>query len=240
MKNKVFSLLLLGAMFALPFSVNAEEVKPSDFNDSRNITVGEVDTTVYSVDIQWTNLSYNYKYDKTTNSFEFVPPLACQGIDATEQSMRDELQQYVEDGIGVFDDNTCTTAHVGEFQSGTIYYAQNGVYPTMQVEDHSINGKIKAKASFTPSGSYANWVNGKFYEYTTYNNKKIQYHNELTNGYLTSSPITSGPQGSGEVVGYLLTGALKLDINSQYNGEKVVEAGSTIGTLTLEISQDTD
>ncbi len=236
MKNKVFSLLLLGAMFALPFSVNAEEVKPSDFNDSRNVTVGEVDATVYSVDIEWVNLSFDYKYDKTTNSFSFVPPLACQAIEANASYGLGRLQEDVANGYGVFDDNTCTTAHTGEFQEGNTYYVQDGFFPTMQVEDRSINGKIKAKASFTPSGSYANWVVGKFYEYTTYDNKQIEYHNELDNGYLASSPVTSG----GGIVGYSLTGHLKLDINNQYNGEKVVEAGSTIGTLTLEISQDTD
>lgn len=242
MKKKLFGTLMLATLFALPMFVNAEEKQPSDFNDSKDVIVGSVETTVYLVDVEWDNLSFDWKYDRDTNKFEFVPPLACQAIDTTNASMIEELQGYVADGIGVFDNDTCTTTHTGEFTSGTTYYAQSGVYPTVHIEDRSINGKIKAKASFTPSGSYADWVVGKFYDYTSYTNKKVVYHDELTDGYFTSSPITVGGQLSegGTIVGYFLAAALKLDINSEYTGEKVVESGSTIGTITLEISQDND
>jgi len=234
MKTKVSKLLLLAAMFALPLCVSAEEAKPSDFNDEQTVVVGEVDTTVYSVEIQWTDLSYDWKYDKDTNDFKFMPSLACQAVTGNA------LQDYITSGETIYSDNTCATLHTGEYQNENTYYVQNGFFPTVQVEDYSVNGKIKAKASFAPSGSFANWVTGKFYEYTTYDNKKIEYHNELTDGYLKSNPITSGEGGTGNILGYLLTGTLKLEVNNEYTGEKVVETGNTIGTVTLEISEDTN
>ena len=234
MKNKVFSLLLLGAMFTLPLSVHAEEPKvPSDFNDQKSVTVGDVDATVYSVDVEWGDLSYDWKYDSTTNKFEFRQPLNCQGVEANANYGIGYLQGERENGVKIFSDSTCSTLFEGEFAEGTVYYAQNGIYSSIRVLDHSIKGRVKANVEFTPSNSYS-WVNGKFYQNYTFTpvTEKIQYQTELANGLL---PVYDLQNGTREMFGYL-----KLDVNSNYNGTKTVEAGTTLGTVTLAISQDTD
>lgn len=232
MKTKVSKLLLLAAIFALPLCVSAEEAKPSDFNDEQTVVVGEVDTTVYSVDIEWGDLSYDWKYDKGTNSFGFKSPLACQGILANANYGLGRLQEAVEEGYKVYDDNQCSTPHTGDFVEGNVYYAQNGIYSSIRVLDNSINGRIKAKVEFNPSSSY-NWVIGKFYQNYTLApvTEKIEYQIELTDGYLPVYQL----EDTREMYGYL-----KLDVNNEYTGEKVVEQGSTIGTITLEISEDTN
>jgi len=244
MKNKLFKFIMLSTMFALPLCVNAEEsIDPSTFNEEQTVVVGDVDSTVYSVDITWNDLSYDWKYDRATNSFDFKPSLSCQGIEANENTF-EELQEVLLAGDKVYTDDQCTieddsTALAGGFEPGTVYYIQNGVASTIQIEDYSVNGRIKAKATFEPSGSYADWVIGKFYQFTTYDNNELEYHNELTDGYLpVDGTITTGPNG--EIIGYSLIGSLKLDINKEYTGEKNVESGSTIGTITLEISNYTE
>ena len=232
MKTKISNLLLLTAMIALPLSVNAEEVKPSDFNEEKTVVVGDVDVTVYSVDIEWGDLSYDWKYDKETNSFGFKAPLGCNGYVASSEEAIENFESWVSGGQKMYSDNTCTTLHTGEFEIGNTYYQTSKVGGKIRVVDNSVNGKIKAKVGFTPASSY-DWVIGKFYAgYTlTPATGLIEYQNELTDNYL---PVTPGLSIRA------LDGYLKLDVNNEYTGEKVVEQGSTIGTVTLEISEDTN
>lgn len=246
MKNKLFKFIMLSTMFALPLCVNAEEsIDPSTFNDEQTVVVGDVDSTVYSVDITWNDLSYDWKYDRATNSFDFKSSLSCRAI---EPEQKEELKEYITSGDKIYTNDQCSIetdlshlAGTEDFEIENTYYVNEAPAPTIQIEDHSVNGRIKANATFAPSGSYADWVTGKFYHFTTYDNNELEYHDELIDGYLPlDGTKTSGPLDTGEILGYSYIASLKLDINNEYTGEKVVESGSTIGTITLEISNYTE
>lgn len=228
--KKVLSLLLVAAL-VLPLGT-VFAAQPSDYNDTKNVTVGVVDsTTVYSVDIAWGDLSYDWKLVSGTNEFVFEPELNVMGNVASSQTVIDQLEQYVTDGLAVYDDYTLTTPHVGEFQLNNTYYTKTSPAPTISVEDRSVNGRIKARATFAPSSAYSSWVTGNFYKNTSYASNKLVYKNELTNGYLNLAKI--GPSYYGEAY-------LQLAVNNALASGKTVEAGATIGTITLEISQNTD
>lgn len=230
MKTKISNLLLLAAMIMLPLSVNAEEVKPSDFNEEKTVVVGEVDTPVYSVDVYWKGFSYDWKYDKETNRFGFKPSIGCEGYKEGSET----FQAWIDAGEKVYSDNQCTTLQTGEFVAENTYYRKTNVNGYVSVTDNSVNGRIKAKVGFTPSNSY-DWVAGKFYQDYTFDpsTESIEYGSELVDNYLALVPGFS-------LNSRLLHGILKLEVNNKYTGSETIEAGEIIGTVTLEISQDTD
>lgn len=231
MKKKLFSMLMLTTLFALPVFVNAEEVKqPSDFNDTKDVVVGNIDTTVYSVDVHWSGFSYDWKYDKETNKFGFKSSIGCEGYKVTS----DTFQDWIDAGEKVYLDNQCTSLQTGDFVAENTYYRKTNVNGYVSVADNSVNGRIKAKVGFTPSNSY-DWVSGKFYQgyIFTPSTESIEYGNELVNNYLS---LVSNFSGSSR----LLHGILKLEVNDKYNGSETIETGATIGTVTLEISEDND
>ena len=229
--NKVFSLIMLGVMFTLPLPVHAvESSNPSDFNDSKTVTVGNVETPVYSVDVAWGSLAYDWKYNKDMNEFEFKASLGCEGY--VMSSGDTTLQSYKEQEI-LYSDNKCTTKQTSNLVNGTTYYLKSGVGGEISVIDNSTNGKVKAAVQFTPSQKY-NWVSGKFFGSYSFGlaTEDIDYFDEITNGYL--------PEVQGGLSIRKLRGWLKLDVDSNYTDAKTVKSGETIGTVTVAIIQDTN
>lgn len=253
MKKKLFSMLMLTAAFAMPMFVNAEEVKqPSDFNDQKSVIVGNIDEPVYSVDIEWGNFSYDWKYDKDTNKFGFKANVGCEGYVMSDGMT--ELPYYKANNL-LYSDNTCSTLQTADLVNGTTYYAKTSVGGFVRILDESVNAKIKANASFTPSQDYE-WISGKFYKSLAFSpvSGKIQYFNQISDGYLSENTdpipefeepleiqtILSGFNQPTSEFRRAFTAWLSLDINDQVTQSNTITAADVIGTVTIEISQDTD
>ncbi|MBQ3445226.1 hypothetical protein IJG29_00620 [Candidatus Saccharibacteria bacterium] len=201
---------------------------------SQDVTVGDVDSTIYEHQIHWGNLVFDWKYDESTNTYGFKSKIGC-GIvaDGVEAS-----QVYQENG-NLYTDNTCTTLATGELSANGQYYAKTISSGHVTVEDKSTNGRINAKAIFEPASSYS-WVTGKIglqpmgmaYGVPTallgYNpaTDTITY-NELSDGNLQST--VSG--------GRILEGYLYLTVNDTAAARTAnIASNDKIGELTIEIT----
>lgn len=257
MKKKLFGALMLTTMFALPVFANADEVKePADFNDEKTVVVGEVDTTVYQVDIEWGNFSYDWKYDRDTNKFGFKANLGCEGAGQMgDGNLITESLEYFKSNNLLYSDNTCSTLQTSELVDGTAYYAKTQVGGFVRILDESVNAKIKANASFTPSQDYG-WISGKFYKSLTFSpvSGKIQYFNQISDGYLSENTdpipefeepleiqtILRGFDQPTSEYHRAFTAWLSLDVNDQVIQSNTITSEDVIGTVTIQISQDTD
>ena len=196
---------------------------------THDVTVGEVDETVYSVEIDWgNNMVFNWKYSYDTNSFGFKPNLGCEGYVMSGADIH--LTQAQEDGR-LYSDNTCTTLQTGELENGTSYYQKTAIGGHIHVEDSSINGRVKVHASFTPDENY-DWVVGKFagtYEHNL-TTGEIAYSDDFEDGYLV-------PQlGS---IGYAIYHSwLHLETDNNLVSSESITSNDTIGTGTLTIEPD--
>ena len=203
-------------------------------NATQDVTVGEVDETVYSVDINWGDMTFDWKYNKNANSFSFMPQLSCNTVAVFPDGA--EWLESVQDLEQLYSDKLCTELYSGDIEENATYYYDAGlenvaVKPEswIYVRDESSNGKTNFSYSFTAEDDY-DWVSGGFAEYALVSSdrKTITYYND-SEEYKTASGLTS--------VGYRPSKYFYLenDGDSQH-----VNSGDKIGTITITISPDTN
>ncbi len=189
-------------------------------SESQDVTVGEVDVPIYSVDIEWGDMVFDWKYNEETNEYNFESPKQCEAFiysgEATEQKM--------------YSDNTCSSLVSNPVGSNTYYRKEHG-NDRVAVYDESENGQIKARVSFTPEAKYA-WITGKIGEYTYYPNGDDYDFEEYENGVLQ----VRGSRGLAPA--YL--GELKLEKNANSSTDKYssISKDDKIGTITITIEPD--
>ena len=126
-------------------------------SQTRDVTVGEVDETVYSVDIDWGDMTFDWKYAGDINKFGFEPSRTCLGEPYQHGELsNDELNSGI-----LYSDSSCTVVVEEEPEEGATVYSKSGFENYVTVQDGSTNGKVKVSASFTPENNY-DWVNGEF------------------------------------------------------------------------------
>lgn len=230
--NKIITTGVASLMLsAIPvLSTFAETV--STGSQSYDVTVGEVDKTIYSVDIQWGDMSFDWKYNESTNEFDFQPHHGCTAVSPMADGKL--WVEYQRDNGWLFSDSECHEQFTGDILNDGTYYAACDGQPMsyISVTDSSIAGKIKPTFSFTPEDDYG-WVSGVFGVFDSGFN--LEGNNE-------------GPQfKTGEIVTMITAGntnystQLLLEKNS---GKTVdpssVSAGDKIGTVTVNIEPDLD
>ena len=187
---------------------------------TQDVTVGEVDEPVYSVDIEYGSFVFDWKYDSTTNEYNFKSPKGCVALiysgEATEQKM--------------YSDDTCSSL-VSSPIGGNTYYSKEHVDDRVVVYDESENGQIKARVSFTPEAKYA-WITGKIGEYTYYPNGDDYAFEEYENGVL---PVRGSRALAPAHYGYL---KLEKNANSNTNLYNSISKDDKIGTVTITIEPD--
>lgn len=209
-------------------------------SQTRDVTVGEVDETVYSVDINWGDMTFDWKYDRATNSFDFKAHHACQAAvynSNTTDTFVDEAKN-----IGrLYSDTNCSLLETGELIDSNIYYILEDV-PDGQVvvDDYSTNGKVKVSASFTPEDGYS-WVTGKFGVWRTAGGGNPPFgdyteFNEFTNGVFPEDGVIY----TGEtILGRSFSGHLNLEKNTQTEiSTNSISTSDKIGTVTITIEPD--
>ena len=205
------------ALAAMPV-VSTFALDPGSY--TQDVTVGEVDEPVYSVDIEWGNLIFDWKYNAETNEYNFESPKQCVAFiysgAATEQKM--------------YSDDTCGSL-VSNPVGGNTYYAKEHGNDRVVVYDESENGQIKARLSFTPEAKYA-WVTGKIGEYIYYPNGDDYTFEEYENGVL--------PVRGSRALAPAHRGELKLEknANSTTNVYSSISKDDKIGTVTITIEPD--
>lgn len=190
------------------------------FTGFKDVTVGEVDETVYSVDIDWGDMTFDWKYDAEANEFNFQPHKRCMAI-ANNDSTTSVLMTLQEQGKLYNDLTSCETPAASPLDAEMYaYLAPDG---GIGVYDSSTNGKIKAKLSFSASEEYS-WVNGKFGTWSVLSGDTfIEYANE----YL---PMAYNGSSYGNLV---------LEKNSNYDASaESVATNDKIGTVTITIEPD--
>ena len=165
MKKALILATILGSL--LPAIMPAFGAYAVD-SQSHDVTVGEVDETIYSVDIYWGgDLAFDWKYDEETNSHDFRAKKSCFAMRGDVAYQGDwygmGVQNYLSAAKGaslVYSDSECTNVYYGDIDPDTMYYSRIGVDGQIIVTDRSTNGSLSATMSFTPEENY-NWVVGK-------------------------------------------------------------------------------
>lgn len=198
-----------------PQAANAK----GDMIGVHDVTVGEVDETVYSVDLSWGDMTFDWKYDAEANEFNFQPHKKCMGI-ANNDSTVSVLMSLQEQGRLYEDSTSCETLATSPLDAEM--YATLVPDGGIGMYDYTVNGKLKAKLSFTASENY-DWVTGKFGDWV---GPSMDTFIEFTDEYLPTSNNTS-------------YGSLVLEKNNNYDASAIsVTTSDKIGTVTITIEPD--
>ena len=242
MKKSIICGIAAFAMAATPmFSVFAEAPQAGTadgyFMGSKDATVGEVDETVYSVDLNWGDMVFDWKYNPITNGYAFVSNTICQ--------MPAELDvQYLSIIGNLYSDYACTEAVKSDGPielEGHNYSSMIPSFSTIKLQDNSINGKVKARASFAPSDNYS-WVNGVFSDLAL-SNPRYVYTTNTFDSYEASDGTFKSGMGSIPLPGeplrqnsYVLF-HLEIDEEAEYDANSV-SPNDKIGAITINIEPD--
>ena len=231
MKKTIICGMTSLAMAAAPV-LGASAEGPADLGESRDVTVGEVDETVYSVDINWGDMAFDWKYNAGTNDFNFEAHPRCDAVSAVVDGK--VWLEYQRDNGWLFSNDTCSEQYSGEITDGATYYASEGATKsTMDITDNSTNGRIKASASFASEDKY-NWVDGVFgFMDSGWDGPDVPHRTPefvvYTDGVLPFKNV------GGNMVAH---GELELTKNSSYVPGAAIEASDKIGTVTINIEPD--
>lgn len=196
-------------------------------SQTRDVTVGEVDGTIYSVDINWGDMIFDWKYNEETNRFGFQHHSICHAVSTVADGI-DWLESEKNNG-NIYSDESCMNVFTDEIAYNTTYYYRvSRSEAVMDVTDRSTNGKVKVKASFTPTDNYS-WVSGRFSS-IAYLAEQGGYSQDLDDGYLKAV--------AGNQVSTVLNGILYLEGDNTHVTSDAVHAGDKIGTITLTIEPD--
>ena len=165
-KNLLVGIIGLSALALFTTNVNAETIDLENVSETgKSVIVGEVDVPVYSVDITWGDLTYDWKYDDVTKEYYWREQINC------EKLYNDEYETlkhgYENRNLNLYWDDNCETElsyGVYDFEtaiSQNVYYSQDKGGGTISIVDNSANGEIVPSVSWTSEDKY-NFVQGKF------------------------------------------------------------------------------
>lgn len=221
---------VLGVFAEAPQASNAN----GDMVGAHDVTVGNVDETVYSVDINWGDMAFDWKYNSSTGKYEFKSKVSCQiNIDGVA------AWQVLKEHNNLYTDGECTNLEEGEINSHGPYYQKGIGSGYISVVDSTINGKVKATAAFTPTNEY-DWVVGKIGTEPM----GIAYDSPIvplgydpisdTFSYIESTNGKLAEEGKSQY------GYLYLETNNPTGQTNKVTSNDKIGTITITISPDMD
>ena len=123
-------------------------------SQSHDVTVGDVDETIYQADIYWGDFTFDWKYDEDTSTYDLQASLQCKDLKGLDENDDDYYNGY-EGGptkldfinsahsLGrVYSDENCSTVYTGEIDSHETYYLKYVPSNFIRVVDTSINGSF--------------------------------------------------------------------------------------------------
>ncbi len=190
---------------------------------SHDVTVGEVDEPIYSVDIEWNDMVFDWKYNAETNEYNFESPKQCVGFIYSGETPAPNM----------FSDNTCSSL-VSDPVVGNMYYSKEHVNDRVGVFDESENGRIKAQVSFVSEPKYS-WIVGTVGQYIKTIDGEDYSFEEYDNGIL---PVNGDRAGAPAHYGHLKL-VKNVGPNNPVNAEEgPITQGEKIGTVTITIEPD--
>ena len=195
---------------------------------SHDVTVGEVDETEYNVEISWGDMTFDWKYDYSANTFSFANRITCSEL-ALVGSPDGEEPPVVPSSYfdyNLFQDDACTEPATAPYSAPL--YANLSNLSTIDVTDSTANGRVKARASFNPEDNYS-WVTGRFSSIAHIDNNN-NFSQDLDGGYLEAVAASQGSR--------FLNGVLYLEGDNTHITSDAVHAGDKIGTVTITIEPD--
>lgn len=252
-KAKTLATLAMGALALVAPCGLASAAELTD-TYSKDVIVGEVDETIYSVDISWGDMVFDWKYNEGLGRFIFSPQFGCYGV-ALAGYRRDE-QAYSDAAaylaaaanLGhLYTDEECSAVtHDGNVDDDTIYYIKYFPKNNISVVDLSYNGHLEATASFETAEGY-DWVDGKFADdYAISNEYEIVTYYETIDGVRTI--MNPEDQIASEHHISLAQGAMATILSKKLflrpkagtiANSSSVTAGDKLGTITVTISPKT-
>lgn len=178
MKKKMFKLFAGVSIFASLLAVNVQALGVEEGNNSasESVTVGSVETPVYSVEIGWGEFEYDWVYDSSTGEYKWQPSeveRCLQAVRSNQTGGTAYTFPYDENGYlsamnkgNIYSDSSCSTP--------TTSVAYNDIATTpvyskvttpgsavISITDTSTAGRIVPSINWQPNSGY-NWVTGKF------------------------------------------------------------------------------
>lgn len=211
--------------------------------NTHSVTVGEVTEPIYSVDITWGDMSFDWAYNTSTESYGFKSKISCDMV-----ADGPALEQALQDKGNLYSDTDCEVPYTGDVNNIDVSQLRRtkGVGSgKISVVDKSTNGKITPETSFTPTANY-NWVIGKFglpkslhigndhyLGFDSYDVASDSFsYDEFEDNKLFE--MAKAPNGT------FYEGYLYLENNAQLSHSNVVSPNDVIGTVTVTISPDTN
>jgi len=162
---------IFGLTLLLPLGVFAEVADIDSVEEGNNsanaeVTVGNVAVPVYSVELTWMNLSFDWVYDSENNTYGWVSTPSCEGYPPYGEGINIEtdIREALASGKKLYTNNTCTN-QIYEYDETVEEYYYSYTVPTMiEIVDRSENGAIQPSITWNSTDEYS-YVNGKFSYY---------------------------------------------------------------------------
>ena len=236
---------LCASLLALPLFAGVSNTFATGLgSENQAVTVGNVENTVYSVDIIWGDMTHDWVYHDGMGAFTFKPRTSCTKyyIHPVAGNVNNRIIGLANNQGRLYSDSECTEPIENVFAStpsgDNLYPPDSAVYikdvsGSIMVYDDSQNGKVKAQVSYTAASGYS-WAQGSFVDHCT--RLELGYclkpdidtmeGNTLENDYLSSMGLNSRNLLYGHLV---LSGIGVL-------GEYEVTSGDTVGNVTVTVS----
>ena len=222
MKKSLLKLLVGIFVFAIGITVNAEDttnlpnLENGEGSTNGTVSVGSVETPVYNVLINWSDLSFDWTYDSDSADYSWTPSKICSPYEADNVSAT---------GKTIYSDKNCTEIanNVGEESGTPKYYLDSRDSVFFNIEDSSEHGQIVPSVKWNAASNYS-YVDAKF---TVYEDFCVAVPNENVYDVAVNYGIYSDSTCATETTpsGYV----------NKSTPTATPTAGDQIGTITVSV-----
>ena len=168
MRKNLFKLFASVSIFASLFAVNVQALGVEEGNNSasESVTVGNVQTPVYSVDISWGDFAYDWVYESSTGEYRWEPSDVESCVRALPSVYDENAYTAAINEGNIYSDSSCSASTnsvaYADIESTTVFTKVTAPGASnINISDASTAGQIVPSVSWTPSTGY-DWVTGKF------------------------------------------------------------------------------
>ena len=230
MKNKLLT-GLLALVLLMPMGVNAEitreeldSVENGNNSTSVTVTVGEVETPVYEVDIEWDELKFDWKYNSETNKYEWS---ATQTNDETLSAVYENVILIMDYSTGgeIIPSVKWNSNIKYQYVEGEFYYYKD-ILTCESISEEEFYQNKKYKHVLYTDSECANRLDSSVNEY------QEGIYMKSGSKKLTTEEIPEKAKIKFDDDNYYL---LILTLNNKTKSTETPTAGDTVGTVTITI-----
>lgn len=167
MKKNLFKVLFGVLVFFVGVNVHAVKepssggevvTDPLNGGTTGSVVVGEVATPVYTANIFWDDLTFDWTYDNDTNSFGWTPASLCEREYVMVEDP--EFEAKLAEGK-IYTDATCSTVTTERTEDDVYYSVRDREHVYLTIEDLSENGQIVPSIEWNAEANYS-YTTGTF------------------------------------------------------------------------------